>query len=233
MPFIVRNTKPSDFGGILELARRVQPRDFPWDEKLLEAQLEIFPEGQFIAVDSRGIVVGMMGNLVILWEDYGLEGDWAKHTDSGHFTSHDIERGRTLYCAHLVVLREQLVTGIVAKLCDARRRLAKKMNLFRIRTAVPLYEYKPPEMTPEEFVESVLRGTLDHPLLTLQLRRGLEVLAVLPQYFTGDSSDAGYAALLEWRNPAWSPADVGYERATKGPDYSFRSNVHRIRRSRI
>ena len=228
----IRNTKQSDFEGILELAGRVKP-DSPWNQKLLEAHLAVFPEGQFVAVDQRQAVVGMTANLIILWGDYRFEGNWAEHTGAGLFTCHDAERGRTLYCAELLAAPEQIAAGIVAKLCDVRRRLARRRKLLRIRTAVPLcgYAARKDELSAAAFVESVLRGNIDHAILSLQLRRGLEVVAVLPQYFPVDSSSLGYAALLEWRNPAWSPDDVGLERAAKGADYTFRTNIHHIRRS--
>jgi hypothetical protein len=54
----------------------------------------------------------------------------------------------------------------------------------------------------------VTQGELVDPTLTFQLRRGFRVLHVVPGYLKHDPESQGFAALIEWLNPAIAtPAD--------------------------
>jgi hypothetical protein len=67
---IVRNTQPEDVPKIVDL----QKESFPylarygniWHPEELESHLHIFPQGQFVAVEPDGMVVGSASTLIVL-----------------------------------------------------------------------------------------------------------------------------------------------------------------------
>jgi hypothetical protein len=66
----VRNTQPEDIPKIVDL----QKESFPylarygniWYPEELESHLRIFPQGQFVAVEPNGMVVGSASTLIVL-----------------------------------------------------------------------------------------------------------------------------------------------------------------------
>jgi ribosomal protein S18 acetylase RimI-like enzyme len=206
----VRNTRVEDFRQIIELSRRVYSND-AWREEQLASHLRIFPEGQFVAVQEPGKVVGMAASLIVNWDDYNLRDNWRDFTEGGMFTNHDPDGGRTLYGAEVMVDTDARRGGIGSKLYQARRDLAKRLNLRRIRAASRLrgYHRYSSEMSAEQYVVRVVRGELDDPTLSFQLYHGFEVIAVVSGYLTKDPESLGYAAVIEWANPhAVSPEDL-------------------------
>ena len=66
-------------------------------------------------------------------------------------------------------------------------------------------------MSPEEYAEAVVKGTLSDPTLSFQLKRGFKVLAVARDYLRHDPESFGHAAVIEWINPqVATPADYGH-----------------------
>ena len=59
---IVRNTQPEDISKIVNLQTESYPYLAPygniWRSKELESHLSIFPQGQFVAVEPDGPIVG-------------------------------------------------------------------------------------------------------------------------------------------------------------------------------
>ncbi|MEO5719949.1 MAG: hypothetical protein ABIR71_00580 [Chthoniobacterales bacterium] len=49
---IVRNSRPEDFGQIIEMTREVYHDSPSWKPEQLVWHLEVFPEGQFVAVEE-------------------------------------------------------------------------------------------------------------------------------------------------------------------------------------
>lgn len=207
----VRNTEPRDFDSIIALTRRVYPDSMPWSPDQLSSHLKLFPEGQFVAErEDREGVVGMSSSLIVRWDDYEPTATWRDFTDSGMFTNHDPERGRTLYGAEVMVDPSLQRSGIGAVLYEARRELTVRLGLLRIRAAARLRGYHPysDRMTPEEYVERVVKGEINGPTLSFQLREGFRVLQVVPGYLRSDPESHGFAALIEWLNPALAqPSD--------------------------
>jgi GNAT superfamily N-acetyltransferase len=200
---LVRNTRRDDFPGIIELTRRVYPATPAWTTEQLASHLAIFPEGQFVALDRDGVVVGMAASLIVLWDDYQFDTNWRDFTANGTFTNHDPVPGRTLYAAEVMVDPQLQGSGIGSRLYAARRDLATRLGLRRIRAGARLRGYHrfAPEMSAREYVSRVERGELTDPTLSFQLRRGFRVLAVVSGYLRRDPESLGFAALIEWLNP--------------------------------
>lgn len=201
---LVRNTQEKDFPQIIELSRAVYPDSIPWSEAALGSHVKIFPEGQFVAIDQdKHRVVGMASSLILLWEDYEIIEDWSDFTDGGKFTNHDPEHGRTLYGAEVMVHPQCQGQGIGRKIYAARRDLARRRGLLRIRAGARLrgYHEYAKQMSAKEYVKRVVREEIRDPTLSFQLHQGFEVLGVVPKYLQNDPESLGFAAVIEWLNP--------------------------------
>lgn len=201
---IVRNTAPADFAGIVRLSERVYSGGAWWADGLA-SHLRVFPEGQFVAVrEDTGDVVGMSASLIVLWDDYDITTSWRDFTAGGTFTNHDPEHGRTLYGAEVMVTPDLQGHGIGSKLYSAREDLALRLGLLRIRAGARLRDYHryADAMSAEEYVAAVCAGEIRDPTLTFQLHRGFRVIGVVERYLRFDPESLGYAAVIEWVNPA-------------------------------
>jgi ribosomal protein S18 acetylase RimI-like enzyme len=199
----VRNTRQEDFREIIEMTEQVYPGRKPWTREQLSSHLEMFPEGQLVAVlEESGRVVGMAASLVITWDDYDAQEAWRDLTDRGMFTNHDPD-GRTLYGAEVMVHPDFRRRGIGRKLYAARRELVKGLELLRIRAGARLRDYHrwADRLSPEDYVRKIIDGELSDPTLSFQLSEGFHVLQVVTGYLPRDPESLGYAALIEWLNP--------------------------------
>ena len=198
----VRPTRPGDYAAITALTRATYPESPPWSERQLTSHLRVFPEGQLVAVDAQtSEVVGMASSLIVLWDDYDIDANWRDMTDHGMFTNHDPE-GHTLYGAEIMVHPERRRMGIGRALYAARRDLARRLGLLRIRAGARLRGYGKyaSQLSPEEYVLRVVEGRLVDPTLTFQLRERFRVLAVVSGYLQHDPESLGHAAVIEWLN---------------------------------
>lgn len=213
VPVIVRETRPADFVSIIRLCERVYTDSTPWAMEQLASHHAVFPDGQFVAVDpSSGDVVGMAASLIILWDDYEPQGAWRGFTAGGTFANHDPVRGRTLYGAEIMVSPDVQGRGVGSALYTARRTLAERLGLLRIRAGARLRGFgaHAHTMTPLDYALAVIRGALFDPTLSFQLRRGFHVIDVVEGYLRHDPESLGAAATIQWLNPEIAtPADYG------------------------
>jgi ribosomal protein S18 acetylase RimI-like enzyme len=208
---LVRNTRPHDFDGVIALTREVYRDSPPWNRAQLASHLDVFPAGQFVAIErGTDAIVGMSASLTVLWDDYEITDSWRDFTDSGMFTNHDPLNGRTLYGAEVMVLPTRRRLGIGKELYAARRSLVERLGLLRIRAGARLrgYHRYAERMTAGEYGAAVARGDIDDPTLTFQLKQGFSILAVISGYLRHDPESLGWAAIIEWLNPRVSPLDL-------------------------
>jgi len=217
----VRRTEERDFPAIIAICRRVYPTHPPYSEEQLASHVAVFPEGQLTAVETaegaaegaadgaadgagadRERVVGMAASLIVRWDDYDIDLRWRDFTAGGTFTNHD-PSGRTLYGAEVMVDPEVQGGGAGSALYVARDELLRDFGLLRIRAGARLRSYHAwaGRLTPEEYVQRVVRGELRDPTLTFQLHRGFRVVAVVSGYLGNDPESLGYAAVIEKLNP--------------------------------
>lgn len=214
---VVRPTQERDFPGIVAMTREVYPWSRPWSEAQLASHRAVFHEGQLVAVlAEEEKVVAMAASLIVTWDDYEIDLDWRDFTEHGTFANHD-PSGGTLYGAEVMVRPGMQRRGIGRKLYAARRELVERLGLRRIRAGARLRGYHRwvDELSPEEYVRRVLEGEIDDPTLSFQLREGFEVLAVVRGYLAHDPESLGYAALIEWLNPAVATAEDHARRAQR------------------
>jgi hypothetical protein len=88
---IVRNTVSEDISKIVDL----QKESFPylarygniWRPEELESHIRIFPQGQFVAVEPDGTVVGSASSLIVTLNPEYAEHTWTEITGNGMFTN--------------------------------------------------------------------------------------------------------------------------------------------------
>lgn len=202
-----RTTRKSDFDGIIALCREVYVGSAPWTRQQLASHLEVFPEGQFVAVERGSeIIMGMAASLIVNWDDYEDHASWREFTERGLFTNHDPVRGRTLYGAEVMVSPHAQRRGIGGKIYKARSEFATHLGLRRIRAASRLrgYHRYHAHLSADEYVIGVVRGNIKDPTLSFQMKHGFTVIDVVADYLRNDDQAShGFAAIIEWLNPEY------------------------------
>jgi ribosomal protein S18 acetylase RimI-like enzyme len=182
-PFVVRQMTLDDVSSVIELMERAFPGKPPWGSELMARHLEIFPEGQFVAVDGTGCIVGSSSSLIIDWDDYAESANWAVITGKGTFDTHN-PLGLTLYGAEIGVDALARKQGIGTLLYEARKDLIRERGLKRLLTGGRIAGYADvaEQVTPKEYVAEVIDGKRWDPALSFQLENGLVVLDVVPGF---------------------------------------------------
>ena len=202
-PCHVVNTRPEHFEGIRALTEMVYPGSAPWSVTQLQSHLDVFPEGQFVVIDDdTNIVIGMAASLIVWWDDYAFTENWLSFTDSGMFTNHDPEQGRTLYGAEVMTHPKRRGLGVGKALYSARRELTERLGLLRIRAGARLrgYHKHAKHMSAEEYAIQVVQRKLNDPTVSFQISQGFHILAVVEGYLRHDPESLGMAAVIEWIN---------------------------------
>ncbi len=199
----IRRLAAEDFDEVLALQALAYPvlsTVAVWRREHLESHLRNFPEGQFVAeVDGR--VVGHSASFLVRSRRALARHTFREITARGTFDSHDPE-GDLLYGAEIVVLPDYRRRGIAKKFYEARFDLARRLRLhwFAAGGRLPGYAEVAGKWTPEQYVRRVARGDISDRVLSPQLRSGLRVVDVLPNYLD-DPSSLNFASLLIWENP--------------------------------
>ena len=200
---VVRQMTASDVPKVVDLQKRVFPGMPIWKSEELAHHLAIFPEGQLVAVDEAGNILGSASSLIIDWDDYSEVAKWSTITGDGTFDTHN-PLGKTLYGADMGVDPTAHRHGIGSRFYEARKKFIREHGLKRLLTGgrIPGYAQVSGEMTPMEYVTEVIGGKRRDPTLSFQLSNGMVVLDVVPKYLE-DSQSRGFATLLEWLNPEY------------------------------
>lgn len=202
---LVRPTSSSDIDALLLLQARVYPTIEPWKRDQLIHQLEIFPEGQLVAVlGSR--LVGCASSLVVLWDEWADEHTWKQITAAGTFNTHN-PAGFTLYGAEVFVDPRLRGKRLGHALYEGRRKICKQLNLRRIIACgrLPGYHVYASQMSVELYAKKILWGDLTDPVLSFQLREGFRYCGIMDGYLTEDRESCGHASLIAWINPDYDP----------------------------
>ncbi len=203
---VIRQMTVNDIPKVVELQRRVFPGMPIWETEELAHHLAIFPEGQLVAVDEAGQIVGSASSLIIDWDDYSEDAKWSSITGDGSFDTHN-PLGKTLYGADMGVDPAAHRRGIGTMFYEMRKKLVRERGLKRLLTGgrIPGYAQASSEMTPMEYVAEVISGKRKDPTLSFQLANGMVVLDVVSEYLQ-DNQSHSFATLLEWLNPEYVAA---------------------------
>jgi ribosomal protein S18 acetylase RimI-like enzyme len=202
---VVRNTQSEDIPKIVDL----QKESFPylarygniWHPEELECHLRIFPQGQFVAVEPDGLVVGSASTLMVSLDPEYADHTWKEITANGMFTNHN-SNGDSLYGADISTHPKHRHEGIGGMLYEARKTLATMLNLRRMIAGGRLFNYSEysDKMSPFEYANKVIAGELKDPVLSFELDNGFRFIKILPNYLD-DICSLNYASLIEWLNP--------------------------------
>jgi ribosomal protein S18 acetylase RimI-like enzyme len=201
----VRNTIKNDIPKIIDLQKQSYPYLAKygniWKTEELESHLEIFPEGQFIAVEPDGTIVGSASTLIVSLDPEYNEHTWIDITANGMFTNHSYD-GDSLYGADISSHPKYRHEGIGSMLYNARKELAIKMNVRRMIAGGRLFNYceYADKMSALEYAEKVIRRELRDPVLSFELDNGFNFIKILPDYLD-DVRSLNYASFIEWLNP--------------------------------
>lgn len=171
-----------------------------WKPDQLNAHLEVFPEGQFVA-EYNGKIVGSCSSLIIKLKSEYQEHTWKDACGDSFFKNHD-PNGDSLYGADVSSHPDHRRLGIATKLYDARKALTIKLNLRRIIAGARLINYceNAKELSPLEYVHKVKRHEIKEPVLSFQIRNGFKFIKILPNYMK-DPRSLNNATFIEWKNP--------------------------------
>jgi len=200
----IRNTAPEHFAGIAEIASLIYPDISPWDDAYLKSHRDVFPQGQFVAIEQgSGLVVGVCSGLILDWDSQADTSSWNALTAKGYYTNHEPVQGGTLFASDVMVRPGFQGQGIGRLLYKhGRFDLARQLGLARVVAGSRLrgYHRYADKLTPEQYTLEVVRGKLNDPTLSFQIHLGFRVSSVIPGYFTGDPESRGFAAVIEWYN---------------------------------
>ena len=170
-----------------------------WSAAQLRLHIARFPEGQVVA-ELNGAPIGAISTFIVARDrDPLAQHTWLEITDEGTFASHD-PGGDTLYLADIYVDPAGWGRGVGETLYAALRDLCVQLGLKRVVAGGRLWGYHEhaDRMSPQEYVDRVIRGELRDRVLGSQLKAGFTVRGILDGYLA-DPRSRNYATLLEWR----------------------------------
>lgn len=203
-PAVIRPYGPADFAALVGIQRECFPPPFPeealWSRDQLSTHLELFPEGA-LTIEVEGRVCGSITGMLCHYDLDGPDHAWGPLTDWGYIRTHD-PTGDTLYIVDISVRPAARSLGLGRQLMLAmyevvvHRRLARLLGGGRM----PGYHRHADRMSPQAYLDAVVRGDLADPVITFLLRCGRLPVRVVPDYLD-DAESGNCAALMEWRNP--------------------------------
>lgn len=197
---VLRPLRPEDYEELIALEKKCFPGIAHWKREQVESQIAHFPEGQ-LCIELDGAIVASASSLIVEFDDYDAWHSWQEIAADGYITNHDPE-GDTLYGIEIMVDPELRGFRLSRRLYDARKELARRLNLRRILIGgrIPGYGEHAHRLTAREYVDQVISKNLFDPVLTAQLANGFALQALIPDYLPSDAASRGYATFLEWRN---------------------------------
>ena len=200
----IRNTKENDINKIVQL----QKESFPflarygniWHEEELQSHLNIFPQGQFVAEEPDGTIVGSASTLIVLLDPEYADHTWQEITANGMFRNHN-NNGDSLYGADISTHPKYRHEGIGSMLYDERKSLVIKLKLRRMIAGGRLFNYSnySNQMSAAEYAKKVIEGKIHDPVLSFEIANGFRFIKVLSNYLD-DERSLNYASFIEWLN---------------------------------
>ena len=199
----IKNTTIQDIGKILDLQKETFPsmskENSVWKQNHLESHINIFPEGQF-CIDINGRIVGSSSSLIVSLKPEYADHTFSEITGKSTFSTHN-RYGDSLYGADISIHPKFRRLGLATLLYNARRDLARTLNLRRIIAGGRLSNYceYASRMSPQRYVQKVINKEIDDPVLNFQLKNGFKVIKILDNYIQ-DSRSLNHASFIEWIN---------------------------------
>jgi GNAT superfamily N-acetyltransferase len=157
--------------------------------------LELFPEGQFVALDGDR-VVGATTTCRLHFDFQHVGHTFDDIIQGGWLTSHEPD-GDWLYGADISVHPDHRGRGLARALYAARQDVVRRLGLKGQVTAGMLRGYGAVKdrMSAEEYYRGLRDGTVNDPTLSVQMKIGFEPRRLLKDYVRDPVCD-NYAVLI-------------------------------------
>ncbi|MBX7256461.1 MAG: GNAT family N-acetyltransferase [Candidatus Hydrogenedentes bacterium] len=204
VPIVIRNYVPSDFDALIRVQEESFPPPFPselwWNTTQLTNHVRLFPDGALCA-EVEGEIAGSVTGLLVTWNPDAPDHSWATITDMGYITNHD-PNGNTLYVVDISVRPAYRKLGIGKALMYSMYELVVAKGLDRLLggARMPGYAAHAGALTPEQYLEEVVKGTVQDPIVTFLMRCGRMPVRVVHDYLD-DEESGDCAVLMQWQNP--------------------------------
>jgi ribosomal protein S18 acetylase RimI-like enzyme len=201
---VIRNYVESDFSSLIQIQQESFPPPFPselwWNMEQLKNHVSLFPEGS-LCIEVDGVLAGSMTCLLVDFESNHPDHTWAEITDNGYIRNHN-PNGNTLYVVDISVRPSYRKLGLGKWLMFSMYDVVIHKKLERLIGGGRMsgYRKKANEMTPEQYIEAVLKGDVKDPVITFLLRCGRTPVKIVPNYLE-DEESCNYGMLMEWKNP--------------------------------
>ncbi len=201
---LVRNYGQADFNELIDIQRECFPPPFPselwWNEEQLNSHITHFPKGA-ICLEIEGKIVGSITGLLTEFNPEHPFHSWEEVTDNGYIRNHN-PKGNTLYIVDISVRPFYRKMNLGKVLMQAMYDLVIHNGLDRLLGGgrMPGYHRFSDQLSPEGYIEKVLKGKLKDPVVSFLLRCGRTPVCVIPDYLE-DEESLNHALLMEWKNP--------------------------------
>lgn len=166
------------------------------------SQMQVFPEGQLALFDrEQERIAGCSTDFRTQVDFSHYQHKYIEAVAGNYLTNHQPD-GDWLYGADIGIHPDYRGYGLSSVLYAARHLLAHNTGLRgHVAGAMPKgYSKHQHKMPIEEYVGKVIKGELNDPVLSIQLRRGYNVWGIIPDYLE-DPTCANYGVFIVWRNP--------------------------------
>ncbi len=146
-------------------------------------------------------LVASSSSLLLNFDEFSINHSWSEITGNGTLSTHN-PLGDTLYGIEIMVGPAHRNMKLARRLYEARKKLARELNLKRIVVGgrLPNYHLHASEMDIREYVQNVMDKKIFDPVLTTQLSNGFTLKRIIKDYLPGDMESDGYATFMEWVN---------------------------------
>jgi GNAT superfamily N-acetyltransferase len=165
--------------------------------------MEIFPEGQFVALEARR-VVGLTASMRIPFDPvHPFIDPWFETISDGWLSRHDATAD-WMYGVESCVHPAYQSRGVGGKLMQARFDVAQALNLCGMVAGSDIMDYPKvaDRVSPEAYLRGVIDGTYFDNNLSKQLRKGFQASALIPDYL----GEGAWGVVIVWHNPTYDPA---------------------------
>ena len=204
VPVVIRNYEEKDFPALIRIQQECFPPPFPselwWNKEQLKNHVTLFPQGA-LCIEVNGEIAGSMTGLLVDFDPQHPEHSWEEITDNGYIRNHN-SNGNTLYVVDIGVRPAFRKLGLGKWLMFSMYDVVVHLGLDRLLGGgrMPGYQKHANNMTPEQYIDTVVKGELKDPVITFLLRCGRTPVKVVADYLE-DEESCNFGMLMEWKNP--------------------------------
>jgi GNAT superfamily N-acetyltransferase len=149
----------------------------------------------------KGEIVGSMTGLLVDFDPNHPEHSWEEITDNGYIRNHN-PKGNTLYVVDIGVRPAYRKLGLGKWLMFSMYDVVVHLRLERLLGGgrMPGYHRHANDLSPEQYIDTVVSGDLKDPVITFLLHCGRTPVKVVADYLE-DEESCNYGTLMEWKNP--------------------------------